>query len=174
MHKRHKNIKTFDLLQWMFQCNGVKVLVYHNAMEGEHGDNKELAEDLLAIINVFNCRVNGKRKYQVKANPKAENVKEEDGGTKANQKQEVPPVSQPRSKAGSKEVVWVCEKDIQSGTGAPEQDSGKGRQVLFEKTVCDCEEPSPKPVISSRLSKTRQRRCTRRSAERIQDKFPEV
>jgi putative resolvase len=163
----------FDLLQWVFQCNGVKVVVYHNAMEGESGDNKELAEDLLAIINVFNCRVNGKRKYQVKAQ-KTENVQKEGGGTQANQKQEVPPVSQSRNKTGSKEVVWVCQKDIQPGIGAPEQDSGEGGQVRTEETVCDCKEPSQKPVISSRLPKTRQRRGTGRLAERIHDKLPEA
>jgi predicted site-specific integrase-resolvase len=58
----------FELLQWIFQCHGVKLVVYNNGVEDESTgpDNGELAEDLLAIINVFNCRVNGKRKYQRK------------------------------------------------------------------------------------------------------------
>jgi predicted site-specific integrase-resolvase len=34
--------------------------------EVDSSGQSELAEDLLAIVNVFNCRVNGKRKYKNK------------------------------------------------------------------------------------------------------------
>lgn len=52
----------FELIEWILQTNDVKLLVLHEAMDSS--EQSELAEDLLAIINVFNCRVNGKRKYK--------------------------------------------------------------------------------------------------------------
>jgi predicted site-specific integrase-resolvase len=51
----------FELVQWFFQINGVKLVVLHEQMDSSK--ESELAEDLLSIINVFNCRINGKRKY---------------------------------------------------------------------------------------------------------------
>ncbi|KAF5825513.1 hypothetical protein DUNSADRAFT_9067, partial [Dunaliella salina] len=54
----------FELVERILQLHGVKLLVLNQEMEGsEHG---ELVEDLLAIINVFNCRINGRRKYLTK------------------------------------------------------------------------------------------------------------
>ncbi len=57
----------FELFEWIFQQNGVKLVVLNDAVDS--AESSELAEDLLAIINIFNCRVNGKRKY--KSKPKA-------------------------------------------------------------------------------------------------------
>ena len=51
----------FELIEWIFQLNGVKLLVLNESMESS--GQSELAEDLLAIVNVFSCRVNGRRKY---------------------------------------------------------------------------------------------------------------
>ena len=51
----------FELLEWFFHFHGVKLVVLNEVVDSS--GNQELAEDLLAIINVFNCRVNGKRKY---------------------------------------------------------------------------------------------------------------
>lgn len=53
----------FELLERVFQINGVKLLVLHEGVEGGHSEG-ELVEDLLAVVNVFNCRVNGRRKYK--------------------------------------------------------------------------------------------------------------
>lgn len=52
----------FELIEWILQTNGVKLLVLNDALDSS--EQSELAEDLLAIINVFNCRINGKRKYK--------------------------------------------------------------------------------------------------------------
>lgn len=51
----------FELVEWVLQVHGVKLLVLNQELDSS--GNSELAEDLLAIVNVFNCRVNGKRKY---------------------------------------------------------------------------------------------------------------
>ncbi|KAF5827400.1 hypothetical protein DUNSADRAFT_712 [Dunaliella salina] len=60
----------FELVERIFQLHGVQIMVLHQEMEGsEHG---ELVEDLLAIINVFNCRINGKRKYKEKRKSQSE------------------------------------------------------------------------------------------------------
>ena len=53
----------FELIEWILHINGVKLMVCNESLETT-SDNSELAEDLLAIINVFNCRVNGRRKYK--------------------------------------------------------------------------------------------------------------
>ena len=52
----------FELFEWLFSYHGVELVVLDSNLESS--ENGELAEDLLAIINVFNCRVNGKRKYK--------------------------------------------------------------------------------------------------------------
>jgi len=52
----------FELLEWLLRIHGVSLVVLHESVE-ESGSSGELAEDLLAIVQVFSCRVNGKRKY---------------------------------------------------------------------------------------------------------------
>jgi putative resolvase len=52
----------FELVEWFFQIHQVKLVVLNQAVDSSK--EKEMAEDLLAIINVFNCRVNGSRKYK--------------------------------------------------------------------------------------------------------------
>ena len=64
----------FELIEWFFQLHGVKLVVLNETLGSS--SNSELAEDLLAFINVFNCRVNGRRKY------KKENNKEKTNETK--------------------------------------------------------------------------------------------
>ena len=51
----------FELVERILQLHGVQIMVLHEEMEGS--ENKELIEDLLAIINVYNSQNNGKRKY---------------------------------------------------------------------------------------------------------------
>ena len=63
----------FELVEWMLQRYGVELVVLNQNVESS--GQSELAEDLLSIINVFNCRVNGKRKY---AREKRENEKEQE------------------------------------------------------------------------------------------------
>ena len=55
----------FELIERVFQNHGVKLVVLNQSMDS--GQSSELAEDLLAIINVYACRVNGKRKYSKQA-----------------------------------------------------------------------------------------------------------
>jgi len=66
----------FELIEWIFQQNQVELLVLNSSMES--GQDTELAEDLLAIINVFNCRVNGRRKYKSKKQSKESETEDED------------------------------------------------------------------------------------------------
>jgi len=52
----------FELIEWVLSLHGVKLVVLNEDLEGSKSG--ELAEDLLAIIHVFNCRIQGRRKYQ--------------------------------------------------------------------------------------------------------------
>jgi predicted site-specific integrase-resolvase len=54
----------FELVQRFFQLHGTRLVVLNQ--EVDSSGQSELAEDLLAIVNVFNCRVNGKQKYKNK------------------------------------------------------------------------------------------------------------
>jgi predicted site-specific integrase-resolvase len=55
----------FELLEWIFSSHNVQLVVLNSKMDSS--EHSELTEDLLAIINVFNCRINGKRKYSKKS-----------------------------------------------------------------------------------------------------------
>lgn len=52
----------FDLVSWVLSLHGTRLVVLHQALDGSA--ESELAADLLAIVNVFTCRVNGRRKYK--------------------------------------------------------------------------------------------------------------
>lgn len=57
----------FDLIEWLLAQRGVKLLV----LDATHAESPsaELADDLMAIVQVFSCRVNGRRKYRANAIP---------------------------------------------------------------------------------------------------------
>ena len=65
----------FELIEWLLQQNQVELVVLNSSVES--GQDTELAEDLLAIINVFNCRVNGRRKYKTKKQSKESEIEDE-------------------------------------------------------------------------------------------------
>ena len=54
----------FELLEWIFQRNGVKLVVLNE--EKDHSSDQELADDILSIIHVYSCRQMGKRRYKNK------------------------------------------------------------------------------------------------------------
>lgn len=66
----------FELVEWFFQIHQVELVVLNKEMDSS--EEKEMAEDLLAIINVFNCRINGRRKYKNKEK-QSEKDQETDG-----------------------------------------------------------------------------------------------
>lgn len=52
----------FDLLDWVFSTHDVKLLV----LNSETSDPEtELTRDLMSIIHVFSCKLNGRRKYNI-------------------------------------------------------------------------------------------------------------
>jgi putative resolvase len=55
----------FELLQWQFTQNNTKLLVHEQI---DKSPETEFSEDILAILQVFACRWNGKRKYKIDKN----------------------------------------------------------------------------------------------------------
>ncbi len=55
----------FELLQWQFLQNNTELLVYEQI---DKTPEQEFTEDILAILQVFACRWNGKRKYKLDEN----------------------------------------------------------------------------------------------------------
>ena len=51
----------FDLLEWIFHKHGARIVVLD---QGNMSPEDELAGDLISIVHVFSCRINGRRKYQ--------------------------------------------------------------------------------------------------------------
>jgi len=54
----------FELLEWIFKRNGVKLLVLNE--EKDHSSDQEIADDILSIIHVYSCRKTGRRRYKNK------------------------------------------------------------------------------------------------------------
>ena len=83
----------FELIEWVLHTHGTKLVVLHESMDSS--GQTELAEDLLAIINVFNCRVNGRRKYARKEDKKEGHSEEsvcnktEEGCSKCDEESEI-------------------------------------------------------------------------------------
>ena len=50
----------FGVLQWLAEANGGAVLVLGNA---DHSLERELTEDILAILHTFSSRLHGLRRY---------------------------------------------------------------------------------------------------------------
>lgn len=59
----------YDLIEWQLLQNGVKILVLNQNLDSP---NAELADDLMSIVHVFNCRMQGKRKYKTKKSKEQE------------------------------------------------------------------------------------------------------
>ena len=104
---------SFELIEWFLQLYGVKLVVLNQAMEtdGSNSTNNELVEDILAIINVFNCRINGQRRYKHndKQNQQTQEIKQTDC-------QHVPSdqiISQPRDQTKTKILVRLRPKNLQ-------------------------------------------------------------
>lgn len=53
----------FELVQWIIEKNKGKLVVLD---EVQMSKEEEFAEDILSIIHVFSCRINGQRKYKTK------------------------------------------------------------------------------------------------------------
>lgn len=51
-----------DLIEWIIHRNGGRV-VYIDQTEGPHTPEMDLTEDLISIITVFSCRIQGQRRY---------------------------------------------------------------------------------------------------------------
>jgi predicted site-specific integrase-resolvase len=65
---------SFELLEFVFKLNGTKIVVLDNEKHNiTTSSSEELAEDLLSIIHVFNCRQMGQRRYKKSSNKEQEN-----------------------------------------------------------------------------------------------------
>jgi putative resolvase len=73
-HRDRLSRFAFELLEWIFSQHRVKLLVLDDAMEDRE---QELVQDVLSILHVYSCRVNGKRTYgkRTKAEQRKEEVK---------------------------------------------------------------------------------------------------
>lgn len=89
----------FELLSWIFQQHGVQLMVLHEELGSSEN---ELSEDLMAIVQVFCCRANGKRKYQKRTSQT---------GHKGSH------LPEQGSSGGVDEVVRMRPEDLQHGAG---------------------------------------------------------
>ena len=58
-----------ELIEWIIEHHGASLIVENNTVRGSE---QELAEDLMAVVNVFSCRANGKRRYRKAESTRAE------------------------------------------------------------------------------------------------------
>jgi len=63
-HRDRLSRFAFELLEWIFKRNGVKLVVLNE--EKDHSSDKDLTDDILSIIHVYSNRKIGKRTYKYK------------------------------------------------------------------------------------------------------------
>ena len=66
----------FDLLEYIFSANGVKLLVL-NETKGE-SSSKDLADYVMSIVHIYSCREMGRRRYKSKENKTIPECRPED------------------------------------------------------------------------------------------------
>jgi len=108
---------SFELIEWIFQLHGVKLVVLNPTVDSQStiARQSEMVEDILAIINVFNCRVNGQRRYKSISKTPNQSVKEiKQTNCQPDSPNQI--VSEPRNKEKIKIMVRMCPKDLQLGS----------------------------------------------------------
>lgn len=53
----------YDLVEWILKKHGARIVVLD---QSNPSSEEELATDIISIVHVFSCRINGKRKYRKK------------------------------------------------------------------------------------------------------------
>lgn len=110
----------YELVAWIFHQHGVRLVVLN---EEVGGCEAELSQDLLAIVQVFCCKVNGKRK------------------SKRDKAQEGDPDQDPSQQGRANDpeaLVRLREEDLQHGPGSaqeahsPQEDGGLAQESLHE------------------------------------------
>jgi putative resolvase len=79
----------FEMLEFIFEKCNVKLLVLDKGEPTtEHSESTELADDLLSIIHIFNCRQMGKRRYSNKIQKDSNGINEKAKGDKTSETKE--------------------------------------------------------------------------------------
>jgi predicted site-specific integrase-resolvase len=60
-----------ELIDWILRVHGTRLMVQHAPVETPES---ELADDLLAVVTVFACRRNGKRRYKAPETKETQDV----------------------------------------------------------------------------------------------------
>lgn len=102
----------FDFFAWYFQRHRVELVVLHESLDpSERG---ELCEDLLAIITIFSCRINGRRSYAKRTKRPEKAHPECKEQASAGQHDALGALEGPNE--GATDVpckdVWMCSKDV--------------------------------------------------------------
>ena len=53
-----------ELIEWIISRAGARLIFQDQIVDRPRGSEAELAADLLAVVHVFSCRANGKRRYK--------------------------------------------------------------------------------------------------------------
>ena len=67
-----------ELFEWLFDLYNVKLTILN---EENHSYEEELVNDVLSILHVYSCRINGRRKYTRKGKVEMRKEKEENATT---------------------------------------------------------------------------------------------
>ena len=67
----------FEIIEHLCKQRGIELCVLQR--REDQSEEQELAEDLLAIVHIYSCRANGKRRYENKKNTNISKSKTKDG-----------------------------------------------------------------------------------------------
>ncbi len=113
----------FELVEWILETNGCRLVVLDQGVAPSQ--HAELADDLLAIVQVFNCRANGRRKYAKKT------TKDLGGGTEEKGRE----CERTGGEEGSSDSESEPEESMQKGT--PETGESETRETQSERVLQD-------------------------------------
>ena len=119
-----------ELIEWLFVQGGANLIVMDSSTKSR---DQELTEDLMAIVTVFSCRFNGKRRYKSAYNERKNNKvkglqaqeykgscsieetvrREDDRSNRTSKNVENEP--DPKTTSLALEMVQRCEENVQPG-----------------------------------------------------------
>lgn len=135
MHKDRLCRFGFELLEWLLQKSGGKLLVHSAEHDECKSHEQELAEDLLAIVTVFAARSHGKRKYGARKEAGSAEQHQEEGEEEQEPKRRQGRPPKRRRTDGQTGASAAADKDAQDSNmanrgAAPESEQVDGRRTL--------------------------------------------
>jgi predicted site-specific integrase-resolvase len=134
MHKDRLCRFGFELIEFVLQKSGAKLLVHSASNDDHKSHEQELAEDLLAIVTVFAARNHGKRKYGSGSKARTPAAKRQRSNADADGDEKDQDSSDDEREENNTGVDGRCALDVQQG-GATSNGITREQTASTEQTT---------------------------------------